>query len=116
MINGESVQNSTDNSYTWTPTEAGIYDISVTVTDEDGNTCTSSKMFTVGSVSQEYELGDVNLDGYVNVKDATLIQKYSINLCELNETQVKLADIDGNGTINVIDATCIQKKINGLAY
>lgn len=116
MINGESVQNSTGNSYTWTPTEAGVYEISVTVTDEDGNTCTSSKMFTVGNVSQEYELGDVNLDGYVNVKDATLIQKYSINLCELNETQVKLADIDGNGTINVIDATCIQKKINGLDY
>lgn len=116
MINGESVKNSSENSYVWTPGESGTYEISVVVTDSEGNICTSSKSFTIGSVSQDYEIGDVNLDGYVNINDATIIQKYSIELCELNETQIKLADINSDSVVNVSDATCIQKKINGLAY
>lgn len=114
MVNGKSVQNSSKNSYSWKPTKAGTYNISVTLTDSKGNTCSANKTFTVGSVSTEYEIGDVNLDGHVNVNDATLIQKYSIGLTELNKTQIELADLDNNGVINVMDATYIQKKINGL--
>ena len=116
MINGESVKNSSENSYVWTPGESGTYEISVVVTDSEGNICTSSKSFTIGSVSQDYEIGDVNLDGYVNINDATIIQKYSIELCELNETQIKLADINSDSVVNVSDATRIQKMINGLDY
>ena len=54
-------------------------------------------------------LGDANLDGAVNVKDATLIQKYSALLESLQSTQLILADVNCDGAVNVKDATAIQK-------
>ena len=54
-------------------------------------------------------LGDANLDDKVNVKDATLIQKYAALLEELDSTQLILADVNCDGAVNVKDATAIQK-------
>ena len=57
---------------------------------------------------------DVNMDGVVNVIDATLVQKQVVNNVEFDSYQLKLADTDNDGTISVVDATNIQKKIVGL--
>ena len=52
-------------------------------------------------------LGDVNGDGVVSVKDATLIQKY---VSEMTVTiNVKLADVNKDGQISIKDTTMIQK-------
>lgn len=59
-------------------------------------------------------LGDVNCDGKVNVRDATLIQKAIANLTELTEKGEALADTDLNTKVNVRDATAIQKHIAGI--
>ena len=61
----------------------------------------------------DFELGDVNMDTKVNIKDATAIQKYSAKMAEFDEIAMILADFDGDGKINVKDATAIQKKIAG---
>lgn len=61
-----------------------------------------------------YRLGDVDLDGKVNIKDATLIQKSAASLLTLSERELMAADANGNGTVNVIDATVIQKFVAGL--
>ena len=54
-----------------------------------------------------YQMGDVNGDGIVNVKDASAIQKYAAEMTvELN---LKLADYNKDGYVNVKDATDIQK-------
>lgn len=58
-----------------------------------------------------HPIGDVNLDGKLNIRDATLIQKYLAKMVEFNETVLNLADIDLNGKVNIKDATYIQKKI-----
>ena len=60
------------------------------------------------TVSQPtYQMGDVNGDGIVNVKDASAIQKYAAEMTvELN---LKLADYNKDGYVNVKDATDIQK-------
>lgn len=113
-INGISVQKSDSSSYVWTPTENGTYTISVTVTDSEGNTCTETKTFTVGETEEELLLGDVNLDGVVNVNDATLVQKYAVDLTAFTDKQLNVADVDKNGTVNVMDATVIQKISVGL--
>ncbi len=55
------------------------------------------------------EWGDTNLDGDVNIIDATLIQKYAAELVNLNYDEHKNADVDCNGNLNVKDATAIQK-------
>jgi hypothetical protein len=62
-------------------------------------------------IPEEHLYGDVTLDGYINVKDATRVQKYAVNLVTFNDTQAKAADVTGDGTIDVKDATKIQKYI-----
>ncbi|MGN0452446.1 MAG: type I pullulanase [Ruminococcus sp.] len=57
-------------------------------------------------------LGDADLDGNVNVKDATLIQKYAASISLLSDNALLAADVDGSGgKPNVRDATAIQKFV-----
>ncbi len=58
--------------------------------------------------------GDVNRDGKLNIRDATLIQKYLAKLESLDKEQIALADYNADGKVNVKDATRIQKKIANL--
>lgn len=59
-------------------------------------------------------IGDTNVDDKINVKDATVIQKYLAKLISLGEQAKHLADADDNGKLNVRDATTIQKYIAGI--
>ncbi len=65
------------------------------------------EFFTLETPS--YPLGDVNLDGAVNIKDATAIQKYLTNTIVLSDDALFFADFDKNGVVNIKDATAIQK-------
>ncbi len=62
----------------------------------------------------KYQLGDVNRDESVNIKDATVIQKALVGLLVLDEEQEKLADLDGDGRTSIKDATRIQYIVAGL--
>ncbi len=62
----------------------------------------------------KYLHGDVNRDGKLNIRDATLIQKYLAKLETLDEEQIALADFNNDAKVNVKDATAIQKKIANL--
>lgn len=107
-VNGESVQNSSLTSVSWTPTEAGEYKISVTVTDSEGNTCTSEKVFVVGATPEvDKLLGDVNSDGEVNILDATDVQMF-IAKYPVEKFDEEVADYNQDGDINIVDATDIQ--------
>ncbi|MGN0452402.1 MAG: starch-binding protein [Ruminococcus sp.] len=59
-------------------------------------------------------LGDADLDGKVNVKDATAIQKQVANIITFDDTATLCADADLDGRVNVKDATVIQKFIAGI--
>ena len=56
-----------------------------------------------------YDLGDVDLSGVLDIRDATLIQSYAASIKELSDYQLSLADVNGDGTVNVSDATQIQR-------
>lgn len=58
-----------------------------------------------------YDVGDVNMDGGIDILDATLIQKYVVGIVELSTEQKHLADYNNDGDITVVDATEIQKFI-----
>lgn len=62
----------------------------------------------------KYILGDANLSGNVNVKDATLIQKHVAGLENLTGIAAKCADADLDTKLTVKDATEIQKYAAGL--
>lgn len=110
-INGTSVQNSSSNSFVWTPDRAGTYTLSVKVTDADGKTATATTEYVIAGDAPAYELGDVNLDGKVNVADATLLQKYCVRTETFNETQLSVSDVNKDGKIDISDATQIQRIV-----
>ncbi|MBR3988581.1 MAG: hypothetical protein IKK10_04680 [Clostridia bacterium] len=58
-------------------------------------------------------MGDADGNDKINIKDATVIQKYVANLILLSQKQVALADADNSAKINVKDATSIQKFLAG---
>ena len=59
----------------------------------------------------EYIIGDVDLNGKISVKDATIIQKYVAHLVILSHNQLYVANCDSMGGVNVKDATLIQKYV-----
>lgn len=59
----------------------------------------------------EYLAGDVNQDGKVNIKDATLIQKHIAKLTQLDDVGSACADVTADKKINIKDATMIQKYV-----
>ncbi|MBR3988287.1 MAG: hypothetical protein IKK10_03185 [Clostridia bacterium] len=71
-------------------------------------------MAVENTMTSEYCIGDVDLDGRLSIKDATLIQKHIANIVAVSEYQMDLADVDNNGNVNVKDVTMIQKKLAGL--
>ena len=58
-----------------------------------------------------HKLGDVDLDGRVNIRDATAIQSHIASIDVLYGESLALADYNGDGSVNIMDATAIQKMI-----
>ena len=56
-------------------------------------------------------IGDVNLDGEVDINDATEISKYLVNLITLEGKALATADVNGDADIDINDVTCIQKYL-----
>lgn len=69
---------------------------------------------TLSVFAQSHLHGDVNLDDTVNIKDATMVQKYLARLITLDEEELLLAEVDGAEGVNIKDATHLQKWIVGL--
>lgn len=53
--------------------------------------------------------GDADLDGRVNIRDATLISKYLGGAAELSAEQIIAGDVNGNGYIDENDANLITQ-------
>ena len=58
-----------------------------------------------------YKLGDADLNGTVNVKDATYIQKFVANIESYNYYKNLAADVNDDRAVNVRDATVVQKFV-----
>ena len=55
--------------------------------------------------------GDVDLDGKITIRDASMIQKAIAKMVDMTDMQFKAADTNDDGRINVKDATAIQKYL-----
>ncbi len=66
-----------------------------------------------GEINKQYILGDADGNGFVDVSDATTIQKYIAGYTvTINK---KAAEVDGDGKLSVSDSTLIQKVIAGIS-
>lgn len=54
------------------------------------------------------KLGDVNMDGIININDVTALQRNLSELQEFSELQILAADANCDGTLAILDATTIQ--------
>jgi len=101
--------------------------ISISTSDEatkDEATEDEAEILITGDINIDLEaingraigfIGDVDLSGKVNIKDASNIQKYMAKLMTFSEKNKALADTDVSGKINIKDATAIQKYLAKLS-
>lgn len=59
----------------------------------------------------EVLIGDVNRDDAVSIGDVTSIQRYLVDIEQLDELQLKAADVTYDGVVDMDDATKIQKYL-----
>lgn len=96
-----------------TPTSSAPATSATTGTEGTTTSTDPSETRTTG-VGSTYELGDVNRDGKLNIRDATAIQKHLAKLIDFDDEQKALADFQADGKLNIKDATRIQKKLANL--
>ncbi|MDP4120780.1 MAG: dockerin type I repeat-containing protein [Bacillota bacterium] len=61
--------------------------------------------------SGTFIMGDVNGDGAVTIKDATMLQKHLAKMSSLSDTQLFFADVDGDWETTLKDVTTIQQVL-----
>ena len=59
-------------------------------------------------------LGDVDLDGDVDVADAILALRYVMHLVDLSDAQLAQGDVNGDGAVSIDDAILILRIAMGL--
>ena len=68
---------------------------------------TVEKAFTIGYTM----VGDVDMNGKVDVNDVTSIMKYNVDLINLSSEQLKFADVNEDDYVDILDATLLQQYI-----
>ncbi|WP_407382562.1 leucine-rich repeat protein [Ruminococcus sp.] len=58
-------------------------------------------------------LGDVDCDGEVNIIDATVLQRYLVNIRAKHFNEAA-ADVDADGTITIVDVTFLSRSLVGI--
>lgn len=83
------------------------------VTESTATIATTTASTAIESVpaDTDYLYGDADLNGKINVKDATTVQKYAAKMLDLDGLAFTQADVTGDLKVNVKDATSIQKLI-----
>lgn len=57
----------------------------------------------------QYLIGDLNDDGFIDVSDAVIVQKWTSGRITLDERQLYVGDVNDDGTVDILDAAEIQK-------
>ena len=115
-IKGDIISATTcsEHNYEWVitkPAEIGVTGVESYIC----NKCNDVKETKeIPALQPEYAPGDIDMDGEIKAADARLALRYSVNLEELTETQIKAADVDGNGEVKAGDARLILRASVGL--
>lgn len=64
---------------------------------------------SLGCVMPEY--GDINIDGYVNIADAVIFQKYILGQTNLTQTQYACSDLNDDGRHDIFDMVLLRQQV-----
>ncbi|MCM1506299.1 MAG: dockerin type I repeat-containing protein [Ruminococcus flavefaciens] len=57
------------------------------------------------------EYGDINIDGYINIADAVIFQRYLLGQTNLTQTQYACSDLNYDGTVDIFDMVLLRQQI-----
>lgn len=66
----------------------------------------------VATIEVPYMMGDVNLDGSVNMKDVSAAAQRAVGTA-FGDVRDRLADVDGSGTVNMKDVSTLAQYVVG---
>jgi len=61
----------------------------------------------------DYELGDVNMDGRINIGDVDKLYRYVMGYVEVDEIQLEVADVTQDGRVNIGDVDKLYRYVMG---
>ena len=64
-------------------------------------------------VAGDYQLGDVNDDGSVDIKDVTILRRHLAKWAGYEKIVKLAADVNGDGVINSKDVTILRRYLAG---
>lgn len=68
--------------------------------------------FVNGGINiRKYSLGDIDGDGVISIKDASLIQKHITHIVTFDSQLAEFADVNEDGVISIVDVTDIQRYL-----
>ena len=70
-------------------------------------------LILLSSAVSSQMLGDVNIDGFVDIRDVVLVQRYVLGQQMLTPAQLTAADVNGDGVVNVVDVNLMMQYIQG---
>ena len=85
-------------------------DPATSTTKPTTTTTSTTQPTTAGKI---YYYGDVNLDGDIDIRDVSAVQKHISGHSNLNNIQQCAANVNGDGYLDISDATLIQKYVVG---
>lgn len=104
----ESTSSISESTVPTTPTTESVPSTNTAPSKPDGTTQNNT---TITTPSLNNVFGDANLDGIVNIKDVTTLQKFLAKLIDLSEENLSVSDTNRDGRVTISDATTIQKKL-----
>ena len=126
IVNGEDIVERSDGDYTNTLsstetlkfTDTGVVELKIVYEQfnsygrkHGGKYPVTEKTVYINVTDNTSILGDVNMDGTLNISDATIVQLYLIDVDVTGNFDETIADINKDGTISIEDVTTIQKTI-----
>ena len=111
-IHWYNINRATENKYTVSESDFSKYiRVMINSTSKSQNVEYPGSAISSASKTKCVVFGDTDLDMYINIDDATNIQKYLVSLTEFDSEQRVAADFDRDSSISINDVTAIQKML-----
>ena len=102
-------EQTTTTEYIETTTEEQTTTTEYIETTTEEQTTTTEYIETTIAEPENIMLGDVTLDGIIDVRDVTLLNQYIVKLADLSETAMKNADVIADGKVDLKDLGQLKK-------